>query len=154
MKILTCDLGTKFGWCVTDGITYHSGVWDFSSNRFEGGGMRFLRFETQLEEVLPLVGHVAYEEVRRHMGTDAAHVYGGLQAILTKQCDRREIPYQSIPIGTIKKSATGIGNASKEMMVEAARERWPEIEIIDHNQADALHIAAFVVDQLNLPKAA
>src|SRR5690606_35778810 len=106
-------------------------------------GMRFLRFRQMLQDVLPRVDHVAYEEVRRHMGVDAAHVYGGLQAVITEECERRQIPYEAVPVATIKKCATGKGNANKQAMVARAETLWPTTEIADDNQADALHIARY-----------
>ena len=42
--------------------------------------MRFLRFRRWLEQLDLDAGPIAaihFEEVRRHVGTDAAHVYGG-----------------------------------------------------------------------------
>ena len=44
-----------------------------------------------------------------------------------------------IPVGTIKKHATGKGNASKEMMIEAARKKLGYKDD-DDNEADALWI--------------
>jgi Holliday junction resolvasome RuvABC endonuclease subunit len=113
--------------------------------RFSGGGMRYVRFEKMLNEVLESVAGknlnaVYFEEVRRHAGTDAAHVYGGLMAILTSWCEKHGIPYQGIPVGTIKKCATGKGNADKQAMIEAAKHAWPDQDIKDDNQADALWV--------------
>jgi hypothetical protein len=51
-----------------------------------------------------------------------------------------DIQYQGVPVGTVKKHATGKGNSNKDAMVEAARSKWPDIDIKDDNQADALWI--------------
>lgn len=146
MKLLTLDLGTSCGWCIRDlnSIWIHSGVWNLRGGRFEGGGMRYLRFRNFLAETLPAVQRVAYEEVRRHMGVDAAHVYGGLQAVLCEECERRKIPYEAIPVQTIKRTATGKGNAKKDAMIAAANAAWPSIQIEDDNHADALWISETV----------
>ena len=88
--------------------------------------MRYLRFTNWLTELDQLSGPIAaiwYEEVRRHAGTDAAHVYGGLMATLTAWAELRGVPYQGVPVGTIKQHATGKGNATKEAMIAAARAR-------------------------------
>lgn len=84
--------------------------------------MRFLRFEQFLRETLDLQGYEAvyFEEVRHHNGVDAAHVYGGLLAVLTAFCEREKIPYSGIPVGTWKKAATGKGNANKDAIMEWA----------------------------------
>ncbi|EJF79593.1 crossover junction endodeoxyribonuclease RuvC [Bartonella doshiae] len=140
--ILCLDLGTKTGWaiCGADGhIT--SDTEDFQSRRFEGGGMRYLRFKRWLIELKRSVDEidaVYFEEVRRHIGTDAAHVYGGLLGHLTAWCEHHQIPYEGIPVGTIKKATTGKGNASKEEMIKAVRTKGHNPK--DDNEADALAI--------------
>lgn len=137
MRILALDLGTKAGWAMTPP---ESGVWNLAPRRFEGSGMRFVTFRQHLRKVLEGVELVYFEEVRKHMGVDAAHVYGGLMAVLTEECETRKIPYQGIPVGTIKRAATGKGNADKAAMIAAAKAKWPEVQILDDNHADALHI--------------
>lgn len=82
---------------------------------------------------------LAYEEVRRHAGTSAAHVYGGLVSAFTALCEEREVPYQGQPVGTVKKLATGKGNASKAAMIAAAEERWSVA--CEEDEADALWVA-------------
>lgn len=137
-ELLALDLGTQTGWAMgpLNASECISGTESFALGRFDGGGMRFLRFERWLGEVLRTVNRVAYEEVRRHMGVDAAHVYGGMQAMLTKACEQRSIPYEGIPVGTIKKSLTGKGNANKALMLAKARELG--YAPVDDNEADAI----------------
>lgn len=155
MNILSIDLGSHCGWCIVTGDSayrsYDSGVWHLKGSRFDGAGMRYVRFRERLAEVLPRIERVAFEEVRRLMGVDAGHVYGGLLAVLQEECERRSIPYEGIPVGTIKKTATGKGNADKAKMLAAAHARWPHAAVEDDNQADALWIAECVV--LSLPAA-
>ena len=144
MSTLALDLGTKCGHAIglPDGATV-SGVWDLSSRRFEGGGMRFLRFRQRLDEIqvaTPLKV-VVFEEVRFHAAVDAAHVYGGLLSILSAWCEERKIPYQGFAVGTIKKHATGKGNANKTAMIAAARALG--FAPVDDNEADALHILRY-----------
>lgn len=140
MKMLALDLGTLTGWaCSADGVVT-SGTVDLKGGRYEGGGMRYLRFRDWLTRMHELVHFdvVHYEEVRRHLGADAAHVYGGLLAHLTAWCEERKVAYLGIPVGTIKKHATGKGNAGKQQMIAAATARgWHPA---DDNEADALWI--------------
>lgn len=140
--LLAIDLGTQTGWALNRGSVLSSGSQPFKPKRFEGGGMRYLRFSKWLDEMLILcdgcIDVVAFEEVRRHAGTDAAHVYGGLMATLTAWCESKDIPYYGIPVGTIKKFATGNGAAGKDMMIAAAREAG--FDPVDDNEADAIHI--------------
>lgn len=141
-NVLALDLATTTGWALRSDNFLTSGTISFKGGRYEGGGMRFLRFREWLREMLSKnpMDAVYYEEVRRHMSTDAAHIHGGLLAVLQTECEARKIPYQGIPVGTIKKTATGSGAANKDAMIAAAKARWPAENIEDDNQADALWI--------------
>jgi Holliday junction resolvasome RuvABC endonuclease subunit len=149
MNVLALDLGTHTGWAIRRNGVVVSGTWHFTPGRYEGGGMRFLRFRKQVGEALELAGieAVYFEEVRRHLGTDAAHVYGGMLGVLTSLLEERSIPYQGVPVGTLKKWGTGKGNADKEKMIAAARERFPLDVIEDDNQADALIVLAWAAEE-------
>lgn len=106
--------------------------------------MRFLRFKrwlTEIKQSADGIDAVYFEEVRRHLGVDAAHAYGGFMAHLTAWCEHHQIPYQGIPVGTIKKHATGKGNASKDEMIAAARNLGHSPA--DDNEADALALLAY-----------
>lgn len=109
--------------------------------------MRFLRFKRWLTDMKSCgtdgIDAVYFEEVRRHAGVDAAHAYGGFLAHLTAWCEHHQIPYQGVPVGTIKKHATGKGNASKEEMVAAAVARYQWVK--DDNEADALALLGFAM---------
>ena len=110
--------------------------------------MRFLRFRRFLNELRSMAGdihQVYFEEVRRHAGTTAAHIYGGFMGTLTEWCEAADIPYQGVPVGTIKKHATGLGNASKNDMITAARARGHNPA--DDNQADALAILYWAMEE-------
>ena len=146
--ILALDLGTTTGWAIRtfDGLVT-SGTVGFRPNRFDGGGMRYLRFTNWLTELDRLSGPIAaiwYEEVRRHAGTDAAHVYGGLMATLTSWGELRGVPYAGVPVGTIKLHATGKGNAPKEAMIGAARARG--FSPADDNEADAIAVLMWALE--------
>ncbi len=146
--VLALDLGTTTGWALRSGdgaIT--SGTMTFRPSRFEGGGMRFLRFRRWLDEVTDLAGGldmIVYEQVRRHAGTDASHVYGGFLGTLTGWCEQHELPYQGVPVGTIKRYATGKGNADKAAMIAAMRARG--FTPADDNEADALALLLWATD--------
>ena len=149
VQILALDLGTQTGWALrsVDGLIT-SGSETFKPGRFEGGGMRFLRFKRWLTEVKQSadgLDAVYFEEVRRHAGVDAAHLYGGFLAQLTAWCEHHAIPYQGVPVGTIKKHATGKGNASKAEMVNAMRAR--AFQPVDDNEADALALLLWALAQ-------
>lgn len=144
MKVLALDLGSATGWAI--GPSFVSGVWRNKAGRYDGGGMRYLRFRAWLSEIKDTAGPfdaVFFEEVRGHKGTDAAHVYGGLLAHLTAWCEEHSIPYEGIPVGTIKRAATGKGNSGKPEMIKAATARVGH-PITDDNEADAICLLAYV----------
>jgi Holliday junction resolvasome RuvABC endonuclease subunit len=154
VSTLTLDLGTKTGWAVgAFGRQTESGTREFRTTRFDGGGVRLLHFRSWLFDLYKAYTFraVYYEEVRRHAGVDAAHAYGGFMGTLCAWCedtaDPRKpvaIPYQGIPVGTIKRAATGKGNANKEAMIAAmvARGYAPA----DDNEADALALLHYVLN--------
>lgn len=109
--------------------------------------MRYLRFKhwlTEIKQSANGIDAVYFEEVRRHLGVDAAHAYGGFMAHLTAWCEHHQIPYRGVPVGTIKKHATGKGNASKGEMIAAAKARGHAPA--DDNEADALALLHYAID--------
>ena len=137
--LMSLDLGSTTGFKLGDENVAASGTVELKGSRYEGGGMRYLRFERWLTEQHKLVGgigEVVFEEVRRHLSTDSAHVYGGLLATLTAWCERNGVPYTGVPVGTIKKYITGKGNASKEQVIAAVRALG--YSPADDNEADAI----------------
>ena len=148
MTVLALDLGTKTGWALhgPDRVIT-SGMNEFRNDRWQGGGMRFLRFKHWLTEIKQMVGGldaVFVEEVRRHVGVDAAHAYGGFLAQVTAWCEHHQIPYEAVPVGTIKRHATGKGNANKDAMIAAARSRG--FDPLDDNEADALALLGWAME--------
>ena len=150
--VLALDLGTSTGWALQDrsGLIC-SGSQTFRPQRYEGGGMRFLRFQRWLTELsraaAPSTGlaieQVLFEEVRRHAGVDAAHAYGGFLGQLGSFCEHHHIPYQGVPVGTIKRFITGKGNASKEAVITAIRGLGHSP--VDDNEADALALLHWAI---------
>jgi hypothetical protein len=163
-SILSLDLGTTTGWALRsrDGSIV-SGSQSFKPERFESGGMRILRFSRWLTQVAvetvgeprpplgtefiekTLIDVIVFEEVRRHIGTDASHVYGGLLGQLEMMAELRQIPCKGIPVGTIKKHATGKGNANKLMMITAMQALGHNP--VDDNEADALALLRWAIER-------
>jgi hypothetical protein len=146
--ILALDLGTTTGWALRshDGLIT-SGTVSFRPGRFDGGGMRYLRFTNWLTELDRLSGPIAaiwFEEVRAHRGVDASHVFGGFLATLTTWAELRGVPYQGVPVGTIKRFFSGKGNAPKEAMIAAARARG--FSPADDNEADAIALLLWAIE--------
>ncbi len=80
---------------------------------------------------------VYFEEVRRHVGVDAAHAYGGFLAhhgvVRTLLRAFRIVAFLS---ASIKKHATGKGNGDEKAVIAAIKAKG--FDPSDDNEADAL----------------
>jgi len=150
MNILALDCATKTGWALqTDHL--ESGVQTFDLRRGESRGMRFLRFRAWLKGMIEQHRpDVLVFEQAHHRGGAATEVGVGLATRVMEIACEYEIEYQTVHTGTLKKYATGKGNASKDEMLKRARERWPEQHVEDDNQADALWILDWAKQELGV----
>lgn len=138
MKILAIDPATKCGWAVNE--PQASGTWNLSVRRDESDGMRLIRLESKLAAIDEAGGiDLVVFEAARHGAPKmqgALVVQAQFQGVLKAWCLRRQIPYRAYSPTEIKKHATGRGNANKDAVLLAARDRWPGCK--DDNEADAL----------------
>ena len=154
MNILALDLGTKTGYaCYLDQQPMKSGAVDFSPERHEGPGMRYLRFSGWLSSICAEhhIDAIYYEAVERHLGTSAAHVYGGLLAHLLAFAEQHKIPHKGLPVGSIKKRFAGKGNATKNDMIECAKSHGFSQQSSD--EADAIAVLFLALDDLSINSA-
>ena len=151
MLVLALDPATKTGWAHSRG---QSGVWDLSVRRDESGGMRLIRFEGKLNEILESVGiELVVYEAARHGAPKmqgALVVQAEIQGVLKLWCERNAIEYRGFSPSEIKKHATGKGNSGKDLMVSAGRRKWPEKNLEDDNQADALWLLDLAAESMKL----
>ena len=150
--IIGIDPCLKCGWAVrqSDGDMM-GGTWNLAPTNkriWEGVGMRYVRLAALLRNLFEMVSPdgvqlIAYEAVRRHLGTTAAHSYGAIVGVIQGQCERASFPYAGVPVLQLKQFATGTGKGKKEKMVITAKEKWPNVEIVDDNQADAMWLAEY-----------
>lgn len=148
VNILALDLGTKLGWALLPrGGQITHGTESFAPRKSWSPGQRWQRFRTFLHEVVSRqnVHVIAYEDVKRHAGTDAAHAYGAFLALTELVADSHRVRLAPVGVGTIKKHWTGKGNADKAAMLAEARGRGfrPESD----NDADALAILSWAMQQ-------
>lgn len=142
-NLLALDLGTECGWAMNY-PKLMGGVWDLQPTRYESSGIRFLKFKKHLEVEITIgaVEMVVYEEVHHHVNITAAHIYGGWLSSLQTICLEYDIPYRGVGVQTIHKHALGKGQSpkgkKKELMLEAAIKKFKNVNVIDHNHADAL----------------
>lgn len=132
-KILALDIATNTGWKTETA----SGVWNLKPNRGESEGIRVVRFKAKVRELVDLEGInlIAYERPAG-MHKSSIMVASEMVGVLKDFCMERDIALACYSATEIKKYATGRGNANKEAMIKAARDRGylPK----DDNEADAI----------------
>lgn len=129
MTTLAIDPGTVMGWAAFEDDWPHervgSGVVRLSTGAKAHPGERYSRLLDFLHRFDGFtISRVAYERVYFHASGDAAHVYGGICAIVFSWAHRYGIPVIEANVTAVKVHATGKGGASKIDMVEAANAAW------------------------------
>ena len=134
-RILALDVATHCGWAIDRNIY---GVWDLTPKRDESIGMRLIRLRSKLNQILESekINLVVFERPGGfHKG--AMIVQSELQGQIKVVCEDLKIPYRAYSSQEIKKFATGKGNAGKQVMIKAAREKLGYSGTSD-DEADAL----------------
>jgi Holliday junction resolvasome RuvABC endonuclease subunit len=147
MTICALDLATTTGYAsLVQGILV-SGSYNCRNKAKEPWGSCFLSFKRWLREWLirEKPEKLYYECVMRWSSGHAAKVYCGLLAITLVECELWGIEAIGVSVGTIKKSATGNGRASKEDMIDAAWKRWG-VRCSGDDEADAIAIIGLALD--------
>jgi len=147
MNLLALDIATTTGWATE----YASGTWDLSIKRDESAGMKLIRFRAKLKELHdtdPLDVIVWEKPAGQHKSAiiHASRLVGAVMLF----CEENSIQWSEYSASDIKKHATGKGNANKEKMIEAAKHKWQDVEVIDDNHADALWLNDLAKKLLNL----
>jgi crossover junction endodeoxyribonuclease RuvC len=145
--ILSLDLGTKTGWALLSKGKVTSGTENLNTySKLKSKGVRFLKFKNFLENLgkQKNIDVVYYEDVKRHLGTYAAHCYGGFLAHLSVWCEENKIPCCGVGVGTIKKSVAGNGRATKNEIIESLKSQGYSTK--DDNEADAVALLLLAID--------
>ena len=158
MRILGLDLATNTGWAFIGDSVQVAGVQCFKAKFGESTGMLFLKFASWLEEVATLPRYrpelIAYEQAHQR-GRAATQVCVGLVAHSLSFAAKHKIETYPVPSMTLKKWATGKGNAGKPEMIAAALGKFgldcvPGFErktTCDDNIADAWLLAQFAKEK-------
>lgn len=147
MGILALDIATTTGWATA----HASGTWNFKPKRGESEGMRVFRFRATVKEIIQSsdITVVSYERpAGQHKSS--IMVASEMIGVLKHLCEELKVNYASYSASEIKKHWTGKGNANKEAMIAEAKKRFPQLEIIDDNHADALALYDLTKTDLNL----
>lgn len=127
MIILALDLGTKTGYCYGDRATaLDVGTLTLATTK-EITGFRKARADRRCD---PRIGRlwtelrarfdpdlVVFEDVEFSSYTKQTQLWSSLRSVVWLVFPKAQ--YECVPVGTLKKFATGAGNATKEMMMKA-----------------------------------
>jgi Holliday junction resolvasome RuvABC endonuclease subunit len=147
MKVLALDIASTTGWCL-DSNTY--GTWDFKTRKDESMGMKLIRFKAKLREIheAERLDIIIYERPAGRHANSLIHE-AKLIAVVEQFCEEHKIDYRSYSAKEIKKHATGNGNASKDMMIQAAKANHGYTGS-DDNEADAIHLRELFKSEMNI----
>ena len=151
MNILALDTATKTGWATFFDHRVSSGVQEFGLRRGESAGMRFLRFRAWLKKMAEYapgkIDLIVFEQAHHRGGAATQLCVGLVTDVLAFAAD---IEAETMPVhtGTLKKWATGKGNAGKDEMKLEARKRG--YKPIDDNEADACLLLEYAMDSLRI----
>lgn len=153
------DLGTHTGWAtLIDGVEA-SGVWllakpkELKAQKAERKDRRNdLRVTRLFDRIADLhrdarFDWLYFEDVAFLSTQLQSQLWAGLRSAVWLQGRDASLQLDCVPVGTLKKFATGHGNATKEQMVAA---HPPELRITDDNIADALHLLHFARQKLGV----
>lgn len=133
--MLSIDPATKTGWAISKDLY---GTWELKTRKDESWGMKLIRFESKLREVIVSqnVAVVAYERPGGR-NTVAIITQSKIIGVLEKVCTELKIEYRAYSSGEIKSFATGKGNAGKEAVINGMKEKYG-YPGTDDNEADAM----------------
>ena len=152
MNILALDCATKTGYATLIDGNIESGVQDFTKKRGESNGMIFLRFNAWLG-AFKFRDYVQFDiiawEQAHHRGGAATEVCVGLTTRAMEFAAKYGAEHMAVHSASIKKLATGSGNASKADMCYWFKKTIGH-EPIDDNEADAMALLCFVRKELGV----
>ncbi len=149
MNILSLDLATETGWALHANGIRSSGSIQFNVRRGESPGIRFVRFRKWLADMafgpkVPKLDLVVYE-MAHHRGGAATAVGVGFATVVLEFCAQFEIEHTGVHTATLKKFATGKGNATKDDVIRCVNEKFgePGVYVDNDNEADAIALLEY-----------
>lgn len=149
MNCLALDIGTRTGYAVNNGKDLQVGTWILATPAEvkEWGRTRLTRRRD--ERILRLVKFIApfcdkvdcivIEDVEFSSYRLQQQLWASLRAAVWCACQECEIHYDAVNVKTLKKWASGNGNADKTAMIFAAQTQRPDLKF-DADSADAFHL--------------
>lgn len=153
MNILALDYGTKTGYCYgSDASDLQFGTWKLATDKeVTGWGKsrltrtcdpRIARLAGYLR-AFPLANMIVFEDVQFASSTYQVQLWASLRTVAWLDYPPGT-QFECVPVGTLKKFATGSGTATKERMgqcfVTAGHIRIEHFLSLDDNAVDAIWI--------------
>ncbi len=143
MSILAIDPGASCGWASSTmaGVHRNSGVKKLTE-KDDPFPKRFRNAREFFRNVIvrEMPTQIVCERMGYFQSYNTTLSMYGMIAQLEEMAWTFELPIAFVSPNTVKKFATGSGKATKAEMRHAAERRWPAIEKIRNDQADALWI--------------
>jgi Holliday junction resolvasome RuvABC endonuclease subunit len=134
---LAIDPGGYCGYALgVKGGPYKFGVWNIKPGKHDHPGVRYVKLFRKLKNIKEAPIRGVYYERAHHRGAKPTEYHYGCIAIILLWAWSRKIPARGIHSKTIKKHATGDGNATKLQVIESVLEWIPKP--ITSDEADAL----------------
>jgi Holliday junction resolvasome RuvABC endonuclease subunit len=147
-EVAALDIATHTGFfCLAEG-----GTWNFTESMRRNNNKQHKAFRDTLIDFIHRnnIKQIVAEDVTVNNHFIDARKLSEFRGILLEVCDTLDLPEPVfINPKTIKKFATGDGNANKAKMMEYCKLRW-QIDPIDDNHSDAVHIFFCYVKRFNL----
>lgn len=121
-------------------------MWKLQPKAKEDKFQRLINLRDKLDNLPEKPDIIVYEEVGFVKYRDAHASYNHYLAVVKMWCLDNDVQSVGVPVGTIKKHATGRGNAKKEDMLAAAKKTWPDAVFHDDNDVDARWIFSYYVN--------
>ena len=141
MRVIGLDFGSTTGFgIIENGELSRYGALDFSDKKQNRNYKLYSWLMNHIEngEIVA----VAHERVDFLKGKNWRQIYYGFAAVCEVVAGEAGIRYESVPVGTLKKYATGKGNSHKNKMVSTVNEKH-SLALLkkQHDVADAIWVA-------------
>lgn len=144
--ILGIDTSTSCGWALllSNGRRVQSGVWDLSTTKVDGAGVRFTRLHDRLDALrrtFPRITHVAYEIPGRMKQQVQYLACYGITTHVESWAERAGLEYFGFAPSEVKNAAGQHGGCDKADMIAAAERIWAPYSFATDDEADAVFVA-------------
>lgn len=159
MHFLAIDIGTCCGWATNCGGKVEVGtlilatpkeIKEWGKNRLtRRNDPRILRLKKFVASFCDKVDCIVIEDVEFSSSRMQTQLWSSLRAAVWLACEECGIYYDAVNVKTLKKWATGNGNADKTRMVFAANTQRPDLKF-DEDSADAFHVLQWAITHIRL----